>query len=114
MIKVRVGTVSYEVTFDADAWLKIEHKTQTKGYHGFTNHHEAVIYINPDDVPDVQRQTVLHEVMHATCYVILGAPEFDHLGKNRNDREENIVRMLEGPLLMVLRDNPDLAAYLLT
>ncbi len=40
------------------------------------------------------------------------APDWRHLGPDRLNREERVVRMLEAPTLNVLNDNPGLVAYL--
>ncbi len=111
---IRVGAVEYTVTQDRDEWMKIEHETQTKGYYGHSHHKDAKIYLNPDAAESVTRLTLLHEVLHCLTESAMGAPVFDTatLGEERDDREERIVRMFEAPLLNVLRDNPELVAYL--
>lgn len=109
---VRVGQVEYRVTSDADEWLKVEHRTQTKGYYGHTLHTEAVIYLNPDAAPTVARLTLWHEVLHAVLEAAAGAPDWENFGEDKDAREEALIRRLEAPTLNVLADNPELAAYL--
>lgn len=109
---VRIGQVEYRITSDPDEWMKVEHKTQTKGYYGHTQNTEALICLNPDAAPSVTRLTLWHEVMHAICESALGSPSWDALGKEKDDREESVIRTLEAPTLNVLADNPDLVAYL--
>ena len=110
---IRVGSVVYTVTIDPDDWMRYEHKVQIKGDYGHTQNLEATIYVNPEATPDVQRVTLWHEVMHALCYTVMGAPDWHHLGKEKSDREEAVVAAFESPIVCVLRDNPDLIAYLL-
>ena len=110
---VRVGPVTYRVTTDPDDWVRVEHKVQTKGDYGHTLNIEATIYINPEATPDVQRVTLWHEVMHALCTAVMGSPDWRNLGKKKGDREEAVVSAFESPIVLVLRDNPDLIAYLL-
>lgn len=112
---VRVGTVTYRVTTDRDAWMRIEHSTQTNGYFGHSQHREAIIYLNPDAAPEVNRLTLWHEVLHALDETVMGNPDWRSLNGDPQDAdaaEETVVRMLEHPTLAVLRDNPSLVAYL--
>ncbi|WP_417556230.1 hypothetical protein [Microbacterium sp.] len=112
---VQIGTVEYAVMADHDSWMRIEHSTQTKGFYGHTHNHSARIYINPDSVPEVQRLTLWHEVLHALVEVTMGAPDFRSLPggpETKDEAEESVVRMWEHPTLAVLRDNPGLLAYL--
>lgn len=112
--KVLVGAASYLVTQDPGQWLAIEHKLQRKGDYGHADSITAMIHINPDCSPDVARLTLWHEVLHCLCETVMGAPDWRDLGTDREEREESVVRSLESPTLLVLRDNPDLTAYLLS
>jgi len=109
---VRVGSITYTVTIDPDAWMRYEHENQSRGDYGYTNHTRALILIDPNATPDVTRQTLWHEVLHAACEVTMGSPDWRGLGKEKVDREEAVVRAFESPTLLVLRDNPGLVAYL--
>jgi len=112
---IRVGTVTFRVTVDRDDWMRIEHKTQTKGYYGHTENREAMIYLNPDGAPDVTRLTLWHEVLHCLDETVMGDPNWLELAGKPEDMdaaEEVVIRMLEHPTLAVLRDNPALVAYL--
>lgn len=109
---VLIGSVTYLVTTHPDDWMRIEYESQRKGDYGHTKHDMAMIYINPESTPDVQRQTLWHEVMHALCETVMGAPVWRYLGADRVEREESVIRMLESPIILVLRDNPDLVTYL--
>ena len=111
---VRVGSVTYRVTIDPDDWIRVEHKVQSKGDYGHCQNIEATIYVNPEATPDVQRVTLWHEVMHALCTAVMGSPDWHGLGKEKHDREEAVVSAFESPIVLVLRDNPDLTAYLLS
>lgn len=113
--EVRVGTVVYKVTADADDWMRIEHSTKTSGYYGHTQNTEATIYLNAGATPDVQRLTLWHEVLHALAETVMGSPDFRNLPgapDSKSDAEESVVRMFEHSTLAVLRDNPELVAYL--
>lgn len=109
---IRVGSVTYRVTIDPDEWMRYEHENQSKGDYGHTWHATATILINPESTPDVARLTLWHEIQHALCETCMGSPDWLNLGENKDDREEAIVRAIESPTLLVLRDNPALVAYL--
>jgi len=109
---VIIGSVTFRVTINPDDWMRIEHKNQSKGNYGFTGYHEATIYINPESTPDTQRLTLWHEVMHAMCEAVMGSPDWHGLGKEKSAREEAVVSAFESPIVLVLRDNPALVAYL--
>lgn len=109
---VLIGSVTYLVTVDPDDWLRVEHETFIKGCYGHTNHYRATIYVDPKLTPDVQRQTLWHEVLHALAEAVMGSPDWRGLGTEKDDREEAVVRIIESPTMLVLRDNPDLVKYL--
>ena len=111
-LSVKVGPVAYRVTSDPDEWMRAEHDTQRSGYYGITRNTQAVIYLNPEADPAVTRLTLWHETLHALFEVTMGSPDWHGLGKTHNDREESVIRRLEGPTLTVLRDNPELVSYL--
>jgi hypothetical protein len=110
---IRVGAVTFRVTIDPDDWMRYEHKNQRKGDYGHTQNLEATIYVNPASTPDVARLTLWHEVMHAMCETVMGSPDWHGLGKQNDAREEAVIRRLESPIVLVLRDNPALVEYLL-
>jgi hypothetical protein len=109
---IRIGAVTYTITTDPDAWVRYEHENQKKGYYGHTRHIKATILISPDSTPDVARLTLWHEIQHALCETVMGSPNWLDLGQDKDDREETVIRAFESPTLLVLRDNPDLVAYL--
>lgn len=110
---VRIGSITYRVTIDSDEWVRFEHANKRSGFAGHTDNTTAIIYINPECALEVVRSTLWHEVMHALCYAIMGAPNWRHLGKENGAREEAVVAAFESPIVCVLRDNPDLTAYLM-
>lgn len=109
---VTIGPVVYRVTADPNDWLHIENSTQCKGAYGHNEPMEAVIYISPEISLDNQRLTLWHEIHHALCETVMGCPKWSNLGEGITEREETVVRAFESPTLLVLRDNPQLVAYL--
>lgn len=73
---------------------------------GLTTSKDTTIHINDVDVSRSQiRDTLLHECMHGICV---------DLNLNFADgEEEQIIRGFTPWLLMLLRDNPDVVAFLL-
>lgn len=109
---VKIGPVEYRVTLDPYEWSNKQNVDEAGTRYGVTDHQAATIYLNPAHQPTVTRLTLVHECLHAICSAELGAPDFDRLGDNTGEREERIARMFEAPLLALLRDNPDLVAFL--
>jgi hypothetical protein len=107
-----VGAITYRVTMDPDEWLRFEHENQRKGDFGHTNFLSAVIYLNPKCPLDVTRLTLWHEVLHALFSSVMGDMDWVDMGSDEAAREESVIRRLESPTLLVLRDNPKLVAYL--
>ena len=95
---IKVGPVTYDV------------RVQNMGDRGQTDPETGVITIADHLGPGRARVTLLHEVMHA-MHLHCGAVIIN--SDDADDCEENLIRLWSGPLLMVLRDNPALVAYLL-
>lgn len=62
-----------------------------------------VILVDPEQPPDEMASTVLHEALHAIAAVYRLPEAFT---------EESMCRSLEGPLLSLIRDNPQLITAL--
>jgi len=75
---------------------------------GLTFGQTLKIFIGNWTHPHLQRENVLHEVMHACAYGVSFVGELsDDL-----DPEEWLLSGIDSPLLTTLRDNPALVAYL--
>lgn len=110
---IKAGPVTYAVTSNAADWVDvIVNKDEPRGMVGITDHQNARISIKPFVARDVERVTVMHEALHAMLGSAIGQPRLDKLGEDADAAEECLVSMLEAPLLALLRDNPDLVAYL--
>ena len=108
-----IGSVVYRVISDPILFALKEGDEECKGAYGFTTAMKATIHLNPDQSPDNQRLTLWHEIMHALAESVMGNPHWDNLGENPVEREEKIIRLLESPTLLVLRNNPLLVKYLM-
>lgn len=75
------------------------------GAFGDTDTYDLLIRVRPGMPADLERETLMHEVLHA-CYRTAGID-------STIAREEQIVSGVSPFLLDALRRSPDLAAYLL-
>lgn len=103
--KVKVGPFTYQVKVGGRAWDEARIRESDASLIG---HHAAdtlTIAMQPGLAVGAAREVLLHEVMHA-CFNAAGQPISD-------DHEEDAVRTLAPTVLAALRDNPQLAAYLL-
>lgn len=95
--RLRVGPHVWRVrrrALDADGEL-----------YGRTEEQRLLITIAPGRAPSQERDTLLHELLHAL---------WSHCALDQDDDEqERIVRSLAPWLLAALRDNPQLVAFLL-
>lgn len=119
---ITVGPWTYTVTADADEIAKAAdgNVPESGTWGAFSDHEWLTIGINPENASDVIRMSVLHEVLHC-CLRISGAwpTQYARLlaeAKHEDhgvDMEEFVVSGISGVLLGVLRDNPDLMAWLM-
>jgi hypothetical protein len=87
--------------------LKVVPRLSTDaGVCGLCGEDDQRIAIDDDLGDTVEKETVLHELMHAIWH-------FTHLDKKYTDEDEEAVAWTMAPrLLALLRDNPELVAYL--
>jgi hypothetical protein len=100
---IHVGPYEYSVHTDAAAVAELD-----SGDDGSCDFHDVRITVNPARPEQVQRDTLLHEVLHA-----IGALT----GLRRDlgeEAEERVVERLSSNLLDTLRRNPELVEYLLS
>lgn len=76
---------------------------------GETLNDDALIKIKVKQAAATKRDTMLHEVLHAICWL----SGYSHNNGLNHDSEEALVRTFTPWLLAALRDNPDLLAFLL-
>lgn len=92
---IRVGPFTWTVSYDPFLMDAV----------GETKAEQLTIRLKPGHAPDYERDTLVHELIHA-C-LVHSPLELDH------DLEEKICLALAPALLDTLRRNPKLAAYLL-
>lgn len=74
-----------------------------KGRWGETRHGKLEIFLDPESVPQQQRETLLHEIIHASVDTVLS-----HEWKLKEELCGSISRLLWG----ALTDNPEAVAFI--
>jgi hypothetical protein len=100
---VIVGPFVYEVVCDITQW---NNENQDAGTMGLTYSQKLKIVLKPGIVPTQMADTLWHEVKHAIIDL------FQHDEHGAWDEEEWVTKTASLEI-MVLRDNPDLVAYLM-
>lgn len=80
------------------------------GSFGYTHDARNIIVLNSNQSGSKKKVTVMHELMHAARFT------FDTNEPKKlsyEDWEHHFIAVWENSLLMILRDNPDLTAWLL-
>lgn len=118
--QVKVGPVRYRIVGDSDEIAKESEKHAKEGeWTAFSDHNLLLICINPNHPEDATKVTVLHEILH--CCLMLSGIWLDQYAvvvgraKGRHGGygvEEAAVTGISACLLGVLRDNPELMAWL--
>lgn len=95
---VKVGPYTYTVTAKPTGWLNAH------GKYGHCDDVAKEICIAVVEDQTTTADTLIHEVLHA-CFAFMGLTS--------DDSEETIVSRMASCQLMVMRDNPDLVAFLM-
>jgi len=115
---LRIGHLTY--TLVEDDQLVAEHSVrECSDFAGWSHAPTQTIALGTKSVrhgnrplgDDYRRETVLHEIVHCCLSVADCQPDRDAKA-GVEDVEERAVAALAGPLLAVLRDHPDLVAWL--
>jgi len=103
--RIKVGPLTYRVSSKAASHDR-EQVEQKSELDGVCDHTKQQISLSPQLLPDASRVVLVHELLHAIFHIT-------GLGHDMEDgTEEKLCRVLEGPLVMLLRDNPRLVAHL--
>ena len=95
--KVTIGPYTYAVL--------CQPIIDNRGYHNRT---QQQIVIDADGGPDARRDTLIHELLHA----ILSNAGTDQDSDEQRKATEAFIERVSSGWLGVIRDNPDLIAYL--
>lgn len=77
-----------------------------------TNHHGLTIEMCTEIHLQIQRENLLHEIMHAALFGIK-ADSGEEAEVNKVDWEEHYISMLDVPVLYALKRNPHVLAWLM-
>lgn len=103
---VRIGSQVWSVS-------EVKRKNQPDGEHyGFTNDKDASITIDSELPLGLKRVTLLHEILHAIRFTF-GGSFSPSKNTSFEEWEHYWIGLYEEPLVMVLRDNPELVEFLL-
>lgn len=112
--KVRVGYLTYAILYISDEdWGR---RNLPDGLGGMSDHEKATLFIRVtvDRQEDTIRETLNHEILHAV-WTHTGLNNQHLMSKTDPDNvEELVVNTISPSLLMVLNDNPNVLAYLLS
>lgn len=101
--EIKVGPLAYSVTADSLSQILAEHSSRSS-LHGQCDNKALSIMLAPDQAPMAMKSTLVHEVLHA----VISTAGFDI----EYEAEERLIRVLEAPLFQLIRDNPELIAWL--
>jgi len=120
---VKVGTLTYTILTDADEIRRMSEAADIEKdaeWAAFSDHDALVIGINPGHHPDQNRVSIVHELLHCVLRVSGSWPDAyaRTVSRARGNHggfsvEESVVSATAAPVLGVLRENPDLMAWLL-
>lgn len=103
-VAIQIGPIRYQVLATTEAYNAVVARTNTHFY-GHIQDGTTTITLDPDQVPDHMRWSLLHEVLHG-CWHVSDPP-------GETFTEEQAIRAICGALLDTLRRNPALVAYLM-
>jgi hypothetical protein len=83
----------------------------SEGWYGYTQDKECSIVIDAEMPENLKRVTLFHELLHAVRFTFGGSFKPDKR-TDFEDWEHYWIGLYEEPVVMMLRDNPDLVEYL--
>ena len=101
--KVVIGPLTYRITDDEAEHLRQTVADDGDSSWGMIKYGKGLILLNPEQDASHTRLALFHECLHG-CW---------HLTDFGHQEDEDPIRRIAGPLLDMLRRNPDLVAYLL-
>lgn len=110
--KVTIGLHEYQILWSKESWKKYA-KGRIDHDSGICQLGKGRILINGWDlIGSEEREVLFHELQHA-CYGVFGFADAPFQTTSDSDTEEVMIRLLSPTLLRVLRDNPEVVAWLL-
>ena len=106
---IKIGSQVWEISEQ-----KRKHNAEfLDGTYGYTIDKDNTIILDSEMANSVKRVTLFHEILHAVRFIFGGSFK---PGKSTTyeEWEHYFIGLYEEPMLMVLRDNPELLAFLLS
>ena len=105
--QIKIGTQVFKVVSRSNK----EDGMLNDGNFGYTLDSASLIVVDASISPSKQRVTFVHEMLHA-INMTLGGGTRPSKDAEFEEWEHHFIGIYEESLLMVLRDNPEVAAYL--
>ncbi len=106
--KIKIGSQIWEISEQ-----KRKHNSEfLDGTYGYTVDKDNTIVLDAEMSNSIRRVTLLHELLHAVRFVFGGSYKPPKT-TTYDEWEHYFIGLYEEPLLMVLRDNPDVLVFLL-
>jgi hypothetical protein len=106
---IKIGSQVWEITEQ-----KRKHNAEfLDGTYGYTIDKDNTIVLDSEMANSIRRVTLLHEILHAVRFVFGGSFR-PSKATSYEEWEHYFIGLYEEPLLMVLRDNPELLAFILS
>lgn len=86
--------------------------TADNDHYGFTNYKDNTIVLDSEQASSMKRVTLFHELLHAIRSTF-GGSYTPPKGTTYEDWEHYFIGLYEEPVVLMLKDNPDLVKYLL-
>lgn len=107
--KIKIGSQTWEITEQ-----KRKHNSEfLDGTYGYTVDKDNTIVLDAEMANSVRRVTLLHELLHAIRFIFGGSFK-PAKTTTYEEWEHYFIGIYEEPLLMVLKDNPELMEFLLS
>lgn len=84
-------------------------ESRKSGYWGLFDAKSATISLAPDLAEDIKVEIIWHELLHSLFYAYRLE---DRDRSNKNFSEESVCHVLAGGIVSVMRQNPDLVAWM--
>ncbi len=104
---LRIGATTWTIRCDESFHKEALSFHDASSVRGICDSEAQVIYIKPGLHPDVTREVLHHEVMHA-AFDVAGGPSLPD-----DEEEETFIRVTSPMLVQILVDNPPFVKYLL-
>lgn len=106
------------ILIGSQVWTIVEHSSKDDGMlyednYGYTLERKNTIVIDKEASYSRKKQVIMHELLHAIRFTFFTGNKLN-MKSSFEEIEHYFIGMYEEPLLMVLKDNPNLLTYFLS